>query len=368
MISNKDQEALYRYASTLEGGKERDTIIAGLKKATMNKKAVAAILARKRQMIRGKGRAAAIRLASSLPAGSEDRKVLLAGLQKSAPTFVRVASDVLAAEKWVEVALKELAVELDLDVDDFKVRGKTPWGHGVNVEGRRGNNGESEWMLFKDDGDAYDEAYAYVKEMLEEEPESFNQNFLEHYMAVSPGDARQIGLDDAEHRVDGMDDEDLLAAAGMEDKWEELNDEWGDHENRIDGIEDELLDAISAEDEEAEERLEDEKSDAEKRMAQIEKEKEKLIDEARDEALSTISDEVEAQLLRDPAGYIEEVYGYRTLGDYARDVGGMPSWIHIDVDKAAKAVLRDDGVAYYLDRYDSDYVELASGAEAYGTN
>ena len=32
MISNKDQEALYRYASTLEGGKERDTIIAGLKR------------------------------------------------------------------------------------------------------------------------------------------------------------------------------------------------------------------------------------------------------------------------------------------------------------------------------------------------
>ena len=46
----------------------------------------------------------------------------------------------------------------------------------------------------------------------------------------------------------------------------------------------------------------------------------------------------------------------------------IPSWISVDVDKAAKAALRDDGVAHFLDRYDGDYVELASGAEAYGTN
>jgi hypothetical protein len=341
MITPTDRKTLYRYASTLPRGEERTLIMAGLKKASLNKKAIAAILSRKRKLMRGPGRSAAVRLAASMPKGSDERKIILAGLQKSAPTFVRVASNVLAAEKWVEVALTELGVELDLEEDDFKVRGKTPWGHGVNVEGRRGNNGESEWMLFKDDGDAYDEAYDYVKDMLEDEPEVFNQDWLEHYMSISPLDARQIGVDEADSRIEDMSDEEKLETADLEDKWQDLEDEKDEIE---------YGDARDAED------ADDAALD--RRVAEIEKAQAKMVDEARDEALSSISEEVETQLNRDPLGWYRDMTGERDI----------PSWMSVDVEKAAKAALREDGVAHFLDRYDGDYVELASGAEAYGTN
>ena len=74
--------------------------------AARRKKRVAAILSRKRTMIAGqKRRAAVIRLASTMPKGSEDRRVLLLALQKraSAGPITRTA-----AAKWVETALAEL--------------------------------------------------------------------------------------------------------------------------------------------------------------------------------------------------------------------------------------------------------------------
>jgi|APSaa5957512535_1039671.scaffolds.fasta_scaffold37164_2 hypothetical protein len=352
-LSASDLTHLTRLASSMpEGSVQRRAILTALrdhraepKTAGLNKKAsrnrIGAILTRKRMLISGRGRTAAIRLASMMPKGSEERQVLLNGLRKRAT--VRTAADPkAAAAKWVEEALVELAEEEGLDADDLKVRGKTGWGYGVNVEGRgRGDSGESEWALFEDWDDAEKEAYDYVRNMLEEEPEMFNQDWLENYMSVSSTDARIIGGEEADNRIDGMDDEDLLRNGDLEDKWQDLEDEKDEIEYG------EARDADDADD-----------AALDKRVAQIEKEQSKLIDEARDEVLLNYAAEVEDQLNRDPLEWYRELTGERDI----------PDWISVDVEKAAKAALRDDGVAHFLDNYDGDSTELPSGAVAFGTN
>jgi len=287
-----------------------------------------------------------------MPKGSEERQVLLNGLRKRAT--VRTAADPkAAAAKWVEEALVELAEEEGLDADDLKVRGKTGWGYGVNVEGRgRGDSGESKWALFEDWDDAEKEAYDYVKNMLEEEPELFTQSWLENYLSVSNTDARLIGNDMADSNVGDLDDERVLDEANMEDDWQELEDEKDEIE---------YGDARDAED------ADDAALD--RRVKEIEKEQEKIVDSARDALLEEISDRYETMVSRDPAEFIQEVYGYRSIGDYMQHTGGdMPSWLSLDVDAAAKSALRDGGVAHFLDRYDGDSTELPSGAVAFGTN
>lgn len=318
--------------------------------AARRKKRVAAILSRKRTMIAGqKRRAAVIRLASSMPKGSEDRRVLLLALQKraSAGPITRTA-----AAKWVETALAELAEEEGLESDDLLSRGKTPFGYGVNVEGSRGDSGESEWMLFEDYDDAEREAIAYVKDMLEDDPGMFNQSFIEQYLSVTDTDARLIGNDMADSYVDDLDEDRVLDEANMDDAWQELEDEKDEIE---------YGDARDAED------ADDAALD--RRVKEIEKEQETIVDEARDALREEISDRYEKMVKRDPAEFIEEVYGYRSIGDYTRDTGGdMPSWLYLDVDKAADAAVSTDGVAHFLDSYDGDATELPSGAVAFGTN
>ena len=275
----------------------------------------------------------------------------------------------MASNKWFGVALDELAEELDLDREGLKVGRGSRIKDGFEVESRgRGSNGESEWTIFKDWKAAEKYAYDYVKEQLEEEPGIFDQKWLRGYLSVSPTDARIMASEEADARWDDEDDESVLAEADLEDEYaeldeavDEIDEEIGDLEIERDeldydeGGEDAYDKAYAA----LEKKIEDAEKKRDKLGRDLEKKKEKLVDEAREQVKEAHSDEIEKQLKRDPLGWYEDMMG---------SVDEIPSWLHVDVDKAAKAALRADGVDHFLDRYDGDSVELDSGAVCFGTN
>ena len=67
--------------------------------------------------------------------------------------------------------------------------------------------------------------------------------------------------------------------------------------------------------------------------------------------------------LKDPIQYFVDDHGM-----YSREDLLKQSFIRIDIEKASEDAIRTDGVAHFLDVYDSSEVELPSGAVAYGTN
>ena len=67
--------------------------------------------------------------------------------------------------------------------------------------------------------------------------------------------------------------------------------------------------------------------------------------------------------LKDPIQYFVDDHGM-----YSREDLLKQRFIRIDIEKASEDAIRTDGVAHFLDVYDSSEVELPSGAVAYGTN
>ena len=69
------------------------------------------------------------------------------------------------------------------------------------------------------------------------------------------------------------------------------------------------------------------------------------------------------EALKDPVQYFVDDHGM-----YSREDLMKQSFIRIDIEKASEDAIRSDGVAHFLDVYDSSEVDLPSGAVAYGTN
>ena len=283
----------------------------------------------------------------SLP---EDFDIEVERLKKKAST--RTASG------WIDDAVVSLAEEEGIDADDMKVRGKTPYGRGFNVESHgRGDSGESEWMVFKSSGDAEKAALEYVTEMLEEEPGNFTQSWLQHYVEIR--DAGIIAQEDADSYWEDIDDERVLDEAGYETDYELLSGEYDEAEERLEEIPDDFEQVAIGSGEWND--LEKESQKLEALMKTIESDRDKLVAKARVEGAKSHAENLEDRIKSDPTGWLEEM-------GYDPDQYSNLSFVSIDVAKAAKAAIRDDGVAHFLDRYDGDETELDKGAVAYGTN
>lgn len=94
--------------------------------------------------------------------------------------------------------------------------------------------------------------------------ENLSEDTLSNYLSITPTDIRVIANDNASSLVEDMSEDEILEKAGMEDEYENEEDE---HK------------------------------------------KERILDEARDEAESEISDDIQRQLKQDPLGYFSEL-GY----------------------------------------------------------
>jgi len=300
-----------------------------MKKEVENEKGLDDLLSRMKWGSEDSLHAKAVKLAHETPA-----------LRKHLVPLLREAAD-----KWIGVALDELAEEMDVDRRYLKVVRGFRIKNGFQVESKRGrgSNGESEWMVFKSWKDAEKYAFEYVKEQLEDEPGIFNQKWLSNYLTVP--DADQIGQEEADSYVGDLDvnrdREDILRLADLESEYEEFDDE-----------ESELEEEYDAGDIDPDEY--------EKKLSKIEDKREKFVEDAKDTAIENYAEEVASRINDDPLGWLDDM-GY----DLDR---GLPSFAKIDTDKAAKAALRADGVDHFLDHYDGDHFELDSGAVCFGTN
>jgi len=245
--------------------------------------------------------------------------------------------------KWYEIARLELSIE---ERTEIRITGKSRDFGGVqniSMEAMgRGHSGESEWNVFKSMDDAEKYAEDYVEEQLQEDPSLFNQKWLQHYLTVSDTDKRLISSEEADNYVEGLEDERILEESDLQDEWDEVQEDIDELEMQQEDADDKAFKRLQAQVRKLEERQE----------SIVEKGREVI----RENYAETIRDRLE-----DPLDYAEEL-GF----DIERE--GLPAWISIDTEEAAKAAINEDGVAHFLDGYDGSETELPSGAVAFGTN
>lgn len=255
------------------------------------------------------------------------------------------ASTRVQAGTWQEQAKAELEAELG-GIETEMGRGSGRDYFTLETMSGRADNGESEWMVFKDSKAAERYAIEYVNDMLEDDASMFDQKWLKQHVTVSPTDIRVISQEDADAYVDNIryeSDERVLDEAGMLRAWQKLDDQ----RDKLGQA------ALVATDPREEAKL---KKQFDKLVANMEKLVEKADQKLRDMMAKQTAD----ALKKDPLGWAEELgFDIET---------NRPPWLQIDTRKAAADAVKTDGVAHFLDSYDGDEVDLKSGAVAFGTN
>jgi hypothetical protein len=198
-------------------------------------------------------------------------------------------------EDFVEPVLRFLEEEFPEALEDPEnERLEFQFEKGWSVPLLRIESGHKEFYLVLSEDDAYQLAHERVKQDLENEPEIFNQSWLEGY------------IDTENLKLELMDDVTNMA-------YEDLVDE-------NDRLDDDDEDKLSEEDlqEEAERRAEGQ--------------------------------------LRDPIGYLEDIYGREDAVKEAMRIAG------IDIKTATDDAISADGVGHFLSTYDGDTYDLPGGA------
>lgn len=220
-------------------------------------------------------------------------------------------------EEWQRVAAKEMEADTDLvfSLEDYDTI------H-MELKSKRGR----EFLVFQSDNEAETFTINRVREDLVNEPEIFNQDWLEHY----------INIDRLRDTLKG-DEENMFR--------EQWQDEHPDPESRRDElIELGVLDRDDFYNEDDEELpLTDD-----------------LIHKI-DAAIDTHIENSVNDRLEDPIEYLRDIYGDETMKRAMK-------WGGINYDEAARDAVRTDGTAHFLARYDGHEINLPSGAVAYRTN
>ena len=210
--------------------------------------------------------------------------------------------------------LREIARELDIDRDELDIRrGSPPNGYGdaytISIHG-----GHKEWIVMRDDNEFDASAVDSVKNDLQESPEIFEPNFLRHHIDMDRL-RRDLSSDLAGSNSDYVNDLDPSRF------WEEAPSHGID-------IPDDVQAALDSGDDPREPTGAEE-----------------------DEFAEDMTDEQ----LKDPIGYLEEIYSKEEAQAKAAEIGG------IDLDAAAEEAVRVDGAAHFMCSYDGNYDTSPSG-------
>lgn len=179
----------------------------------------------------------------------------------------------------------------------------------------------AEYKVFKTETDARHHAEDYVKDMLEDEPSTFSDDFLKQHMYVSDTDKRIIAGEQGDFYVYDIKDsepERIIEEAGMEDEYNEEEDD---------------------------------------------SKKEEILERAADKLKSDIYDRWYEGLDKDPVYFLTEEEGL-----YSREDLDKITFLQIDTSEASKAAVQEDGVAHFLAQYDGNEIDLPGGYVAYRTN
>jgi hypothetical protein len=210
--------------------------------------------------------------------------------------------------------LGEIARELDIDRDGLVIKkDSTPNGHGeAYTVSTRG--GHKQWIVMRDDDEFESSAVDGVRDDLHESPENFDPDFILGHIDMDRL-RRDLSADVSSSNTDYVADLDPSRF------WDEAPGHGLD-------IPDDVRASLDAGDEPREPTGEEEEEFEE--------------DMTRDQ-------------LRDPMGYLEDIYGREDAQKKAMEIGG------IDVDEAAEEAVRTDGAAHFLCSYDGNYETSPSG-------
>ena len=210
--------------------------------------------------------------------------------------------------------LGEIARELDIDRDELAIRnGSSPNGYGVAYMIST-HGGRQEWIVMRNDDEFDDAAVEGVKNDLQESPENFEPNVLRSHIDMDRL-RRDLSSDLSSSNSDYVSDLD------PERFWKEASDRGLD-------IPDDVQAAIDNGDDPREPTGAEE-----------------------DEFAEDMTDEQ----LKDPIGYLEDIYGKEDAQKKAAEIGG------IDLDAAAEEAVRVDGAAHFMCSYDGNYDTSPSG-------
>ena len=217
----------------------------------------------------------------------------------------QIIKDSELGEEFGLAGAKEIAADLGIPEDE--IGDVTLDGDGSEDDPWRLEDGSQEWVGYKDYDTLEAAAKARIIEDLENEPELFNQDWLSGYFEMSDTDRRVMANDEADSRVEGMDDMDLIQAAGLEDEYDELESD---------------------------------------------EDRESMVDGARDTLLETYYDEV-YDALEDPVGYFVEQQGiYESAGDLLKY-----NIVGIDYEQASDDAIATDGAEHFIGTYDGSSTE-----------
>jgi len=188
-------------------------------------------------------------------------------------------------------------------------------------------NGEGMNIIASED-DAIAIAEEQVRNDLENEPELFNQEWLQNYVSMSETDIRIIADEEATSLTDDLDDKEVIDRSGKQDEFDNLQEKMDAMDDPTTGEYKELEDAQA-----------------------------KLVESGREDLQSQKYDEVKSALEKDPKDYFVNELGAYT----AEDLMKQP-FIRIDIDNATEDAVAEDGWAHFISRYDGDFKSTDNGA------
>lgn len=211
---------------------------------------------------------------------------------------------------------------------------------------------------------------------------------LSNYLYMTDTDKRILASEEADARMDGMDDEDVARAADKEDEYDELKENLARLEeltDEIDALEDEIKDMrddFDGEDatEEETEKFDEEIKEKEEELKSLEEEKERLeydleytsvddfIDDIKEDAQSNLADEIESELDKDAVGYFVDNLGYSESDLASHSLFSVDyEDLFDDIESDFVFIDGDDGNLYVFNNY-AKGGKLSHGGETHDGN
>jgi hypothetical protein len=235
-----------------------------------------------------------------------------------------------------DAVLAEMARELDIPVEDLKIRearGASSFGVGTFYEvSERGAKYGKEWIVARDDDAARELALASVKQDLEQEPENFDQSFLESHIDLDRL-RRDLHSDIADMAREDAED---TARRNPERFWQDAEGF---------GI--------------------DPPEPPKTKQGRRQKVRQVLAEETpepTDDDIERFAEAVAEDRLKDPLEYLRDIYGNDDAVKKAIEIAG------IDEDAAAEEAVSADGAGHFLSSYDGNTYDTANGLTYWRTN
>jgi hypothetical protein len=213
-----------------------------------------------------------------------------------------------------DAVLVEVAKHLEIDPDELRIEESTDLTNFGDFDGvvyriyfRGDRTGGKEWKVIENHDKMYDLAIQVVTQDLEEEPENFNKEFIEHH--INTDRLRR----ELESDVQTMAEEDLREMSSRQF--------WQTAERYLDSVPEE---------------------DGEGEMPDPE------------DYIDDVASKIAEERLKDPMEYLDEIYGDEAAAK-AIEIAG------IDIEAAAEEAVDTDGAEHFLARYDSNYYTTPSG-------